>query len=106
LRVSNGCSDTDNNSADFQVATPTPRNSASPFVACQASGPVFTSFFRSNNVFVMQFTADPARSNIVQFSTNLVSWNVLTTALTHTSNLFTCADTNVSPRRLYRVLSQ
>lgn len=29
-----GCQDTDNNSADFQLQTPTPRNSATPAAAC------------------------------------------------------------------------
>jgi len=34
LRKSNGCTNTRNNSADFAVGTPTPRNSASPLNVC------------------------------------------------------------------------
>lgn len=34
LRVANGCTDTDSNSTDFSVGTPSPRNSASPLNAC------------------------------------------------------------------------
>lgn len=33
-RKTNGCTDTDNNSADFTVAAPAPRNSASPLNVC------------------------------------------------------------------------
>jgi DNA/RNA endonuclease G (NUC1) len=36
-RNSNGCSDTDNNSADFSVVTPAPRNSSSPRQSCDFS---------------------------------------------------------------------
>lgn len=34
IRKTGGCTETDNNSSDFSVATPTPRNSASPLNAC------------------------------------------------------------------------
>lgn len=34
LRAGNGCTDTDNNSADFATGAPAPRNSASPTNAC------------------------------------------------------------------------
>ena len=37
LRLRAGCSDTGDNSVDFQVATPTPRNRASPVNDCQAA---------------------------------------------------------------------
>ncbi|MFC4720688.1 HYR domain-containing protein, partial [Geojedonia litorea] len=36
-RNSNGCIDTDNNSADFTVAAPSPRNSASPWAPCSVT---------------------------------------------------------------------
>lgn len=36
LRASNGCTETDNNSTDFTVAAPNPRNSASPAIVCGA----------------------------------------------------------------------
>ncbi len=36
LRARAGCQDTDNNSVDFVIATPTPRNRATPFVNCAA----------------------------------------------------------------------
>ncbi len=34
FRAGNGCTDTDNNSADFATATPSPRNSATPVNVC------------------------------------------------------------------------
>ena len=39
-RNSAGCADTDNNSADFTVGTPTPRNSATPANLCAPVAPV------------------------------------------------------------------
>ncbi len=43
VRKANGCTDTDNNNADFDVVTaPVPRNSASPISACGAVAPVLT----------------------------------------------------------------
>ncbi|MYM25912.1 ExeM/NucH family extracellular endonuclease [Duganella sp. FT135W] len=36
LRANGGCTDTDNNSSDFAIAAPTPRNSASPLNVCGA----------------------------------------------------------------------
>jgi hypothetical protein len=37
VRINNGCTDTNNNSADFFTATPNPRNSSSPAVNCGVS---------------------------------------------------------------------
>jgi hypothetical protein len=37
IRDDAGCEETNNNSTDFTLATPTPRNSASPIVACSCS---------------------------------------------------------------------
>ncbi len=39
FRGVNGCTDTNNNAADFSVATPAPRNSSSPTFACPVSTP-------------------------------------------------------------------
>ncbi len=38
FRLSNGCTDTDNNVSDFVTGAPAPRNSASPFAACSGGG--------------------------------------------------------------------
>jgi uncharacterized protein len=38
LRAGNGCTDSDNNSADFAVGTPAPRNSATAANVCDGSG--------------------------------------------------------------------
>ena len=40
LRASNGCTDSDNNAADFSVGAPTPRNTASPLNPCGGNAPV------------------------------------------------------------------
>ncbi len=42
IRNSNGCTDTDNNSLDFTVGAPAPRNSASSVVICGAASPTLT----------------------------------------------------------------
>lgn len=34
IRLANGCTDLNNNAADFTIGTPTPRNSSSPFTPC------------------------------------------------------------------------
>ena len=39
FRNSGGCTDTDNNNADFTAATPAPRNTASPFHSCTDAAP-------------------------------------------------------------------
>jgi predicted extracellular nuclease len=38
LRAANGCTNTDNNNADFTAGAPTPRNSASPVNSCGGGG--------------------------------------------------------------------
>ncbi|HEX8351334.1 MAG TPA: lamin tail domain-containing protein, partial [Pyrinomonadaceae bacterium] len=42
FRVGNGCTDTDNNAADFTTATPAPRNTATALNACSAPTPTPT----------------------------------------------------------------
>jgi len=42
IRNNNGCTDTDNNSTDFTVAAPAPRNSSSTVSVCGASSPTIT----------------------------------------------------------------
>jgi predicted extracellular nuclease len=42
IRAAAGCTDTDNNSTDFQSLTPTPRNSANPPQLCSSSTPTPT----------------------------------------------------------------
>mgnify|MGYP000533675796 CR=1 FL=1 len=37
LRLTNGCTETDNNAADFAAGTPTPRNASSPLNPCSAA---------------------------------------------------------------------
>ena len=40
LRKNSGCTDSDNNTADFDVGTPAPRNSATAAFSCSGAGPV------------------------------------------------------------------
>jgi uncharacterized protein len=44
LRVGGGCTDTDDNAADFSSSAPAPRNTASPSNACEAGPPVINEF--------------------------------------------------------------
>lgn len=107
LRTANGCNDTDNNAADFVVGAPNPRNTASAANICQSASPLFVSWAETaTGTFAFQFTADPTRSNTVQFSSNLSSWLPLTASLSHAGNLYSCVDTNATRSRFYRVLSQ
>ncbi|MFO1341198.1 MAG: lamin tail domain-containing protein [Burkholderiaceae bacterium] len=39
LRAAGGCTDSDNNNADFAVATPNPRNTGAPLGSCSNDGP-------------------------------------------------------------------
>jgi predicted extracellular nuclease len=50
LRLSNGCSETDNNASDFAASAPTPRNTASPLNSCSAvdAAPEVTDTFPVN----------------------------------------------------------
>jgi hypothetical protein len=107
IRTDNGCSDTDNNAADFSAGAPNPRNSASPSNLCQPASPVFVSWTRTaTGTFAFEFIANSARSNSVQFSSNLISWAPLTAIVTHAGNLYSGVDTNASRSRFYRVVSQ
>ncbi|MEY3761394.1 MAG: hypothetical protein RIR39_2885 [Pseudomonadota bacterium] len=49
LRASNGCTDTDNNSADFANGAPAPRNAASPLNACSVTTPTVNLSVSSNS---------------------------------------------------------
>ena len=40
IRLAGGCTDTNNNSADFATGTPTPRSTSSPINSCSPVGPV------------------------------------------------------------------
>jgi hypothetical protein len=105
LRAAGGCIDTDHNSTDFSLGTPGPRNTSSPFNTCGSAQPLFL-FSVYTNGFYATFSADPARSNVAQVSTNLVSWDVLNAAVSNAGTFFVLRDTNLSPRRFYRIWSQ
>ena len=46
LRLNNGCTDTNNNAADFSIGTPNPRNTSSPATPCSTTNPIDqTGFF-------------------------------------------------------------
>ena len=62
IRKQAGCQDTDNNSDDFEVLAPTPRNSASPTHACGPIPPVINEFSAStagNDVEYVEFFGSP-----------------------------------------------
>lgn len=74
LRAANGCTDTDNNLADFARLTPAPRNSASPFNACSGTGgnapivpscPDVTAAAGTAGNFVVSATDSDSRVNAV-----------------------------------------
>jgi hypothetical protein len=107
FRINNGCTDIDNNAADFITGSPAPRSLSSSANICQSSAPRFVSWGRTaTGTFAFQFTADITRSNSVQFSSNLTSWAPLIAVLSQAGNLYSCVDTNPARTRFYRVLSQ
>ena len=81
LRNSNGCTDTDNNSLDFTVGAPAPRNSASSVVICGAASPTLTATALTGfgNVCI-NTTAGPNSFTIT--GTALTNANVTVGALT------------------------
>jgi hypothetical protein len=105
LRGAGGCTDTDHNSTDFAISTPNPRNTSALLNACTGSQPNFL-FSIYTNGFYATFSADPARSNIAEVSSNLVSWDVLSGAISNAGTFFTLRDTNTFSRRFYRIRSQ
>jgi uncharacterized protein len=52
FRLQNGCTDTDNNAADFVTGTPAPRNTASPFNNCPLVFSITTSSLPAGQVLV------------------------------------------------------
>ncbi len=82
LRKSNGCTDTDSNTTDFDVAAPAPRNSSSPANPCDTSTPT---------TLAANGTANP--NSVEQGATTLLTVNVTpaanpsSTGITVTGNL-------------------
>jgi len=65
FRNNNGCTDTDNNGADFTVAAPAPRNSGTPVNACVAIAPALTvtgTIADFGNVFIGSSSASQSYS--------------------------------------------
>ncbi|MGB4801183.1 MAG: ExeM/NucH family extracellular endonuclease [Anaerolineae bacterium] len=81
LRNGNGCTDTDNNSADFTVGGPTPRNTASPINTCgpDTTPPTVLSTIpisNATNVLLnstVQVTFSEAVSNVTSSTFTVVS---------------------------------
>ncbi len=79
-RAVNGCTDTNDNSADFTAGLPTPRNTASPFNVCGAATPTLsaTALTAFGNVCI-NTTAGPNSFTIT--GTTLTAANVTVAAL-------------------------
>ena len=60
VRKQSGCQDTDQNGADFEVLTPTPRNTASPTYVCPAAdaAPTVTSTIPANSATMVPLSSD------------------------------------------------
>jgi uncharacterized protein len=59
IRKASGCTETDNNSADFEAAAPTPRNTASAVNVCPVALP---------NIFINDVSANEGNSGTTTFS--------------------------------------
>ena len=58
IRNNNGCTDTDDNSADFTAVAPIPRNTASPFGSCGDAAPQVASMDPINNATGVALNSD------------------------------------------------
>ncbi|MCK8493340.1 lamin tail domain-containing protein [Spirosoma sp. RP8] len=72
VRAGNGCTDTGNNSADFTIGTPSPRNSASPTNLCNSTAPTIAA---TPNPVSLSYAegSGPATRIITTNATNLTS---------------------------------
>ncbi len=83
LRNNNGCDDTNQNSSDFTIGAPNPRNSATPVFICgSATNPVLasTSLASFGNVCITNPT--PASGSFSISGTNLTAGNITVGPLT------------------------
>ena len=64
LRLSNGCTDTNNNGADFEAGVINPRNSSSPLNDCTLSTP------SQNGIEGFSMYPNPLKGNTLNFSSN------------------------------------
>ena len=80
LRASNGCTETDNNSTDFAVAAPNPRNSATAAIVCGAP---------TNPTGIGSASPNPVNAgNVVLLTVNVTpGTNPASTGITVTANL-------------------
>lgn len=80
LRASNGCTETDSNSADFTVAAPNPRNSATAAIVCGAP---------TNPTSIGAASPNPVNAgNVVLLTVNVTTGtNPASTGITVTANL-------------------
>ncbi|MFM7709542.1 MAG: T9SS type A sorting domain-containing protein, partial [Ferruginibacter sp.] len=82
----NGCDDTDNNLADFTIAPPNPKNSASPIVVCSALPVTFLSVdaqrLDQTKVLISWNTGVESgiRQYVVERSTDGIRWESIGTA--------------------------
>jgi len=60
FRAANGCTETDNNSADFAAGAPSPRNTATPLSPCGDAAPTVTSTTPSNGATNVPLAANIA----------------------------------------------
>jgi endonuclease G len=72
LRASDGCKETDNNAADFVIAPPAPRNSASPTKSCEVTNSAPSIFAPANPAATVTQDAAPFAVNLVGIDDNSV----------------------------------
>lgn len=90
IRNGGGCTDTDVNSADFTIAAPTPRNSASPYNVCTGpTSPKVTGSATPNPVYT--------NAAITLTATVTPGGNPLSTGITVTGDLTTIGGANSQP---------
>src|SRR5262249_25628468 len=89
VRVSNGCSDTDNNAVDFTASAANPRNSASPTNVCGPSNPMGTGAANPSSV--------SAGDTSLLTVTVIPGFNPVSTGITETGDLSSIGGSAAQP---------
>jgi uncharacterized protein len=88
FRLGDGCTDTDDNAADFFAAAPAPRNTSSPFNLCSASRVVISQIYGGGGNAGSTYTHDFVELfNRSSAPVSLAGWSIQYASATGTGNL-------------------
>ena len=94
IRASNGCKDTDQNSADFATGTPMPRNTSTSFNVCAPATPVLSATPGSLSGFTYIEGSGPSASQSYNLSGSNLTGTPGTITVTGSTNYVVSVDNN------------